>query len=449
MANNNNLNWKRYLENTINPAIQRSSVIHELVLDHQAIAQTGALVKRHFEGKAVLLFADQAGFAAAGSQAVQSLKAAGFSVVEHVIAKDPLPKASVAVAETFVAALASTSAIPIALGSGIINDLVKYSAYKLNRPYCSIATAASMDGYASAGASLSQDGFKKTIPASAPRLIIADLGIITQAPSSMTSWGYGDLAGKVPAGGDWLIADALGIEPVDAVAWALVQDNLKSWLQGSAALGTKIDTAIANLFLGLTVVGLAMEFYGSSRPASGADHQIAHLWEMKGLQHQGVKISHGACVAVGCVAVLKLFDWLIQQDFSNLDPTASAHSAPSLANKYTEIAALMQDAQIIERAKAETKSKHASIEEHMQRLEQLKVVWPQLKQRLEKHLMRAPEMIAHLKEVGAPTTASEIGVNAAQYKTTIYACRFIRNRYTVLDLLSETGLLEQVIEEIF
>ncbi len=55
--------------------------------------------------------------------------------------------------------------------------------------------------------------------------------------------------------------------------------------------------ALEGLFAGLTLVGLAMELHGSSRPASGADHQIAHLWEMDDLKFGGERVSHGACVA--------------------------------------------------------------------------------------------------------------------------------------------------------
>ena len=100
----------------------------------------------------------------------------------------------------------------------------------------------------------------------------------------MTGWGYGDLSGKVPAGGDWIIADALGIEAIDDVAWPLVQDGLRGWLSHPERIAAGDRAALEGLFAGLTVVGLAMELHGSSRPASGADHQIAHLWEMDDLQ---------------------------------------------------------------------------------------------------------------------------------------------------------------------
>ena len=119
---------------------------------------------------------------------------------------------------------------PVVVGSGVMNDLVKYAAFGLGIPYMCVATAASMDGYTSAGAPLSERGFKKTIRCLPARVLLADLDVIASAPPEMTGWGYGDLAGKIPAGGDWIIADALGVEPIDAVAWPMVQDGLQGWL---------------------------------------------------------------------------------------------------------------------------------------------------------------------------------------------------------------------------
>ena len=105
--------------------------------------------------------------------------------------------------------------VPIAVGAGVINDLVKYAAYRKGLPFMSVATAASMDGYASGGAPLSKNGFKHTIACVPPRVIVADSHILATAPAPMAGWGYGDLAGKIPAGADWIIADALRVEAMD------------------------------------------------------------------------------------------------------------------------------------------------------------------------------------------------------------------------------------------
>jgi len=437
--------WKGEFERVVKPAIAQSQTIRELLIEQGALAQAGAVARRHFVGDKVVVFADDAGSAAAGQRVVQNLEAAGFSVSSHVIAAQPLPKPTITQADGFRALLTTPGVIPVALGSGVINDLVKYAARCADIPYFSIATAASMDGYASAGAPLIREGFKITIPARAPRAILADLDIIAAAPVAMTSWGYGDLAGKVPAGGDWILADALGIEPIDDKAWPLVQGNLSGWLADPAALANGDLAAIARLFSGLIAAGLAMEFHGSSRPASGADHQIAHLWEMENLTFQGQRVSHGACVAVGCMTVLRLFDWLLKQDLSNIDPRKLTQTAPSLAQKYTEIEAVFDDPRIIARAKDETAEKHASPKVLGERLATLRAIWPDLQARLRAHLMRSDQMAKLLRTAGAQVGGAEIGVDPKHLRATIKASRFIRARYTLPDLLDETGLLDQAV----
>ncbi len=87
-----------------------------------------------------------------------------------------------------------------------------------------------MDGYTAYGASITYQGAKQTFSCPAPQAILADIEIIRQAPPLMTAAGYADLFAKVPAGADWILADALGIEPIDEKAWSIVQDGLKDAL---------------------------------------------------------------------------------------------------------------------------------------------------------------------------------------------------------------------------
>jgi len=440
--------WQEEVKRVVEPAVKRSATIREILIDRDVLKQAGAMARRHFDGKKVVIFADDAGFGAAGKPVVHSFQAAGFEVIRHVIAASPLPKPTVELATDFRQVLSDADIVPVALGSGVINDLVKFAAFLEEKPYFSIATAASMDGYASAGAPLARDGFKITIPARAPRAILADLDVIAGEPAEMTSWGYGDLAGKVPAGGDWILADALGIEPIDDVAWPLVQDNLAGWLASPLELAQGDFAAIARLFAGLTVVGLAMEFYGSSRPASGADHQIAHLWEMEGLEFEGRRVSHGACVAVGCMTSLALFDWLVEQDLGVIDPAKVAGKAPSLADKHAQIELAFNDPEIGARAKRETDAKHLCGEALLARLVTLRAVWPELRARLRSHLVAGQAMAKRLRAAGAPVSGAEIGVSPAHLKATTRAARFIRARYTLPDLLDDAGLLDQAVDAI-
>nr|WP_281167453.1 iron-containing alcohol dehydrogenase [Rubellimicrobium thermophilum] len=196
------------------------------------------------------------------------------------------------------------------------------------------------------------------------------------------------------------------------------------------------------LFLGLTLVGLAMEAHRSSRPASGADHQIAHLWEMDDLHHNGERVSHGACVAVGAMAALRMFDWLLARDLTALDPARRAAEAPTLAAKEAEIRARFGPGEIAERAIEETRAKHVEGAALQARLTRLRDIWPDLSARLRARLWPAERMANHLARAGAPVEAADIGVDPAYLHRTILKARFLRSRYTVLDLLDEVGLLD-------
>jgi glycerol-1-phosphate dehydrogenase [NAD(P)+] len=403
------------------------------------------LYRRQFTGPACLI-ADENTWAAAGAATEAALRDAGIPTRRHILPARPRPKPTVELANALRAVLEEDASTPVAVGSGVINDIVKHAAFGLDRPYLCVATAASMDGYTSAGSPLSERGFKKTIQCRPARAVLGDLDVIAKAPAEMTGWGYGDLSGKVPAGGDWIIADALGIEAIDDIAWPLVQDGLRGWLSHPEWIASGERAALEGLFAGLTVVGLAMELHGSSRPASGADHQIAHLWEMDDLMQNGERVSHGACVAVGCASTLALYDWVLTQDLTRLDIDAIVAAAPSLGDKAAMIDAAFGQGEIASRALEETRAKHLAPAKHRARLSQLAALWPTLRDRLKAQVIPAAEMRRHLRAAGAPAEAADIGVTADYLRRTILNARFLRSRYTLLDLLDETGLLVQAVE---
>ena len=430
-------------------AVARSASIAEVLIAPGALSDAAALYARVFGNNPACLIADENTWAAAGQAVEAALQAIGIVTRHHILPAKPRPKPTVELADRLRAILADDHSTPIAIGSGVINDLVKYAAFHLDRPYLCVATAASMDGYTSAGAPLSDKGFKKTIATRPARAVLADLDVIAAAPPAMLGWGYGDLAGKVPAGGDWLIADALGIEPLDTVAWPMVQDGLAGWLAAPERLAIGDRAALDGLFAGLTLIGLAMEAHGSSRPASGADHQIAHIWEMEDLSQHGERVSHGACVAVGCAAVLQLYDWLLAQDLTQLDALAIVERAPNPAQQAAIIRTAFGPGEIADRAVIETRAKAVSPNQLRARLALLADVWPDLSARLRARLMPAQDMIKRLQSIGAPSASTDIGVSRVHLRATIAKARYLRDRYTVLDLLDETGLLGTAIDAVF
>lgn len=430
-------------------AVRAAAVTRDVAVGAGALRSIAFTAMLAPEGRPLVVIADGNTFAAAGRDTDGILRAADFAMATPIVLPgSPRLKPEVYLAQNLATRLGEDT-IPIAVGSGVINDLVKYAASLARRPYLCVATAASMDGYAASGAALLDGGFKRTFDCPPPLAVIADLDVIATAPPAMASWGYGDLAGKVVAGADWLLADALGEDMINPGPFAMVQERLTGWLANPAGLRSGDRDALDGLVSGLLVSGFAMQAHGNSRPASGSDHQFAHLWEMEGLSIDGERVSHGACVGVGCVVMLRLYEWLLAQDqpLSSIDAALSGQ--PDWPATEARVRAAFADKVLADRAVAETAAKRRDPARLRQRLERFAEIWPSLRQRLRGRLPSAAAMRAALGACGAPADARDIGVSPARLRCDIGRARMIRRRYTLLDLLADLGLLERAIDDVF
>ena len=425
--------------------VKESPGIAEILIGKKILGQLPNILKRNFSSKSVFILADQNTWQVAGFKSFEHLSNKSFKVSYEIL--DSKPEPSVELAQTVMSKITFGNCILLAIGSGVINDLGRYIAFDLELDYACIATAASMDGYASAGSPLSINGFKKTINCKPAKVILADLDLIASAPQEMVSAGYADIAGKIPAGADWILSDRLGIEPVNEVVWSLVHDGLKDWLPTVQLTNVSNLDSLDELFARLTMIGLAMEKHGSSRPASGADHQIAHIWEMEGLKYNGQKVSHGHCVAIGCLIILKLYEWLCEQKLEKLQIKDITKSYPSMDDKKIKIKKCFGSTELMNKAVLESTQKHLEQYELEKRLFHLVNKWREIRESLKLHLVSFSEMKTWLANVNAPSKPSEIGLSEIELKATVRKALWIRSRYTILDILFETGLLDDAIEQ--
>ena len=262
----------------IERALSLADTTKSLIIESGAINQLGEVFRAEFKDSQAVIVADTNTFEAAGASVVDALRLAGITMgPPFIFPGKPMLHADLKRIAELEAYLSTMDATPIAVGSGTVNDLTKATCTRLERPYMVVATAASMDGYTSFGASISHDGFKKPIPCTAPRAVLADMDILLSAPEDMVVWGYGDLLGKIIAGADWILADELGIEPIDWGAWDMVMNPLSEWVSNPEGLAQKDPVVISNVLEGLVVTGLAMQLSQSSRVASGSEHLFGHL----------------------------------------------------------------------------------------------------------------------------------------------------------------------------
>jgi glycerol-1-phosphate dehydrogenase [NAD(P)+] len=192
-----------------------------------------------------------------------------------------------------------------------------------------------------------------------------------------------------------------------------------------------------------------MQAHGTSRPASGSDHQFAHLWEMEGLAVGGTPVSHGACVGIGCVAMLALYEWLLRQDLAAIDVARALAARPDAEAELAATRAAFASPEMAESAVAEMTAKRTAPDAHRRRLERLKAAWPGLRRQLADRLPAARDMRAWLAAAGAPARPEAIGVDAAKLAADYRRARLIRRRYTLLDLLADLGRLDEAVDSLF
>jgi glycerol-1-phosphate dehydrogenase [NAD(P)+] len=422
----------------------------ELHVGSGLLAFTPEVFRRQFgSSRAGMVVADPRTFAAAGEAVQAAFTAAGQAIEVPFLYVDPGLYAEEGYVHQLERWLGRHDVIPIAVGSGTINDLTKLAAHRTGRQYIAVATAASMDGYTAFGASITLNGSKQTFDCPAPAAVVADLDVIAAAPTELTAAGYADLLAKLTAGADWIVADALGIEPIDDVAWDLVQGPLMESLTDPAAVARGDIGAIGRLTRGLMMGGFAMQWTKSSRPASGAEHQLSHLWDMQHHTHEGRTPSHGFKVAIGTLAVARLYEWLVAMPLESLDVERAVATWPTPQQWERQIVELLPEDELAEKARMEMSAKAIEPPALRDRLTRLRKGWPELRERLRRLLLPSAQLAQMLSAAGAPTRAGEIGISQDRLRLSFRQAHLIRRRFTVLDLAMQAGVLEECLQRLF
>jgi len=436
--------------NRINAALREASDTHHLLISTGVLNEVGNVLEQAFGQQPAVVVADDNTYAAAGKAVYDRLRSAGWMVEEPIVFPGtPALYASFENVLTLEEKLRPTSAVPIAVGSGTLNDITKLAAHRAGRQYMCVGTAASMDGYTAFGAAITKDGFKQTMLCPAPRAVVADLNVLVTAPAQMSSTGYGDLLGKVTAGADWILADALGVELIEKNSWSLVQDSLRDWTGKPQALHAGDRQAIENLFEGLIMSGVAMQISQSSRPASGSEHQFSHLWEMEALAHDHAPVPHGFKVGVGSIAIAALYELVLARDLTRLDIDALCRAWPSREEVEHSVQQRHSIPKLAENAVQQSLAKYIPPDQLRQRLILIQERWPIIRERLKRQLMTAEQIRDLLRAAGCLTEPAEIGISVAHLRETYTLARTIRSRYTVLDLVNEVGIVDACVDELF
>ncbi len=432
-------------------ALENATFTKDLVIGQGVLPRVASVFKVQFPGKRAVVIADKTTFGVAGARVCEILRQEGIAQDSPYIFDEQEMHAEWKYIERLDAHFKNTDAVPIAVGSGTINDLTKLSSFHTGRRYMTVATAASMDGYVAFGASITKDGAKQTFACSSPQAVVADIDVLATAPSSMTASGYADLFAKVPAGADWIIADALGIEPIDSVAFSIVQDGLGEALADPIGARNGEPKALKGLIEGLMLGGFAMQAYPmSSRPASGADHQFSHLLNMENfVMKNGKAPSHGFQVSIGTLVSLSFYEQLLKNGLEEMDIDACVAAWPSLESAEAKALEMFKETDFPTIGATEIKAKYIGKAELRAELELFRDKWEETRVRLQKQVVPLAEAVRRLSLVGAPTLPEHIDLPRLRLRDSIIRAQHIRRRYTILDLGVRSLLLDKWTESIF
>lgn len=339
--------------------------------------------------------------------------------------------------------------VAVSVGSGVINDLCKLASHHHGQSYLTIPTAASVDGYSSFGSSISYHNSKQTMSCPAPVAIIADLDVLAAAPKEMTAAGYADLAAKIPAGAEWMIADFVNSDPIIPDAWHVLQDVLNDQLANPEAVANCEPSAIADLFEGLTLSGFAMQAARSSRPASCCDHQFSHIMDMTHLTYKGKLQSHGFQVAIGTLTMCAVFDELFKLDLSEIDVDACVEAWPTLEEYQEHALDVFRTFPAPRLGYEQGSQKYDDKEAVRKQLTDLKEQWPELKKKLSSQVYSFEKMQNLFKIVGAPSDPSMIGLSRQALHDMFAKVQLMRYRYNLLDLAKRGQFYDKIVEAVF
>ena len=405
-----------------------------------AVQSAAEFYKHSFANKEAVIIADHETFKAAGSSLMRNLtNDCELKILDPFILNDKEIHAEYKYVKMIEEFLLTNRATPVAVGSGTINDLVKLASANCGREYMIFPTAASVDGYTSFGASIKKDNYKQTISCPAPAALLADINVISSAPAELNYSGYADLIAKIPAGADWLIADALSIDKIDNVAWQMVQGKLRKWIESPSGIKSRNTDSLMDLMEGLIMGGLAMQHAESSRPASGAEHIFSHLFDNNNYKYNDKIPLHGIKVGIGSIAVESIYEKLLKMGSDDIDIGKIKKNRPEWKIVEERIRKLFDDKFLCEQVIEQSYKKYVKEEELSCRWEHVKTIWPELKEKLKIQLYGSEKMKKALQESGAAYVPMQIGIDRKMMRENFMQALFLRERYTVLDFVFEAG----------
>lgn len=358
--------------------------VHDMSIRKGAIEDLPKMAEPFKDGKILVVF-DNHTYEVAGKRAVELLKENGFNVKELLFdTGDDILIPDEKTLGRIVQEQDLDTSLMVAVGSGVINDSVKFVTSRSGLPYIIVATAPSMDGYVADGAPIFSQGYKYSPVAHLTYGLVGDTDILKTAPQDLIQAGYGDVVGKITAIADWDLAVKANNDYRCDTCVTLVNRALDKCFAKAEGLKDRDPESLGALLEALTLTGVAMALVNISRPASGAEHMLSHFWEMDYIARGLNPNHHGIQVGVATPIIARFFE-----ELADILPEGTGALCPP----------------------------HEEIE-------------------------------ALLAKGGAPTSPKDIGISKELFHDSLLKGYTVRPRYSIMQFAKDNGCLEEIADKI-
>lgn len=421
---------------------QHHTDVDEVLIGSGVIRKLGSVTKR-FGAKKVFLLADENTFAAAGERVCESLTSENVPYSSYVFSDPHLEPDEKSVGAA-VMHFDTNCDVIVGIGSGVINDIGKILSSISGKKYIIVATAPSMDGYASATSSMSRDGLKVSLNSRCADVIIGDTDVLKNAPEQLLKSGLGDMLAKYVSIAEWRIAHIITGEYYCEAVAQLIRSALKKCVDNAAGLLERNEEAVEAVFEGLVIGGVAMAYAGVSRPASGVEHYFSHIWDMRGLEFGTPVDLHGTQCAMASLQAIRLYEKLVTYvpDVETANAYVEAFSYDDWKAQLRSFLGSSAETMIVQ----EEREKKYDKTTHKARFAKIAQNWDIILQIIREELPSSEELGVLLDTVGISRDLNTIGVDSDIAKMTFKATKDIRDKYVLSRLAWDLGVLDQLCE---
>ncbi len=335
----------------------------------------------------------------------------------------------------------------VSVGSGVISDLTKYAAHILELPYHLIATAPSMNGYTSSMAALTDRGIKGTLLIKPASAIFADIGVLQNAPLPMIRAGLGDIVSKSVCNADWKLSQRIKNTYFCPVPFRITDKSEPLYLQAAEEIGERSEEGISILTDGIMRSGVSMTIIGTSTPSSGAEHLVSHYWDLLALMEGREKELHGVQVGVATLIILVFYDFIRNYPVKKrvrIDKLREVYPSEKMINHFIE----KKFGSFSEGIEKEFHQKYMSWEKKRKELEDILDNWDSIWNELDPYIRPMEPVKEALSRSGSAYHYSDLGKKSDDVVDALMNARFIRGRYTILDLAADLDLVSEAAEAV-